>query len=130
MFGREVFWRDIPPVIAYGENVLRVLLIAVPALIPLRWRPLGVTVYAAGLAVYLASWLALIGWPDSAWSTSAAGLLAPAYTPIVWAVGIGLIDRPRVGHHRLPGWWYPAIAVLFTAFHVTHAAIVYHRAFA
>jgi hypothetical protein len=129
MFGRDVFWHHIPPVVAYGENTLRVVVIVVPLLIPLRWRPVGLAVYAAGLLLYVACWLALIGWPHSAWSTSAAGLLAPAYTPIVWAAGIGLIGQPRLGHHTLPGWLYPASAALFTAFHLTRAAIVYHRAF-
>jgi hypothetical protein len=41
MFGREVFWHQIPPVIAYGENILWVVIIAVPLLIPLRCRPIG-----------------------------------------------------------------------------------------
>ena len=124
MFGRDVFWQRIPPVIALGENILRVVIIAVPLLIPLRWRPAGLGVYAVGLALYVGSWVALVGWPDSAWSTSAAGLLAPAYTPIVWAVGIGLIARSRLGNHVLPGWLYPVSAILFTAFHLTHAAVV------
>jgi hypothetical protein len=127
MFGRDVFWHHIPPVIAYGENLLRVVIIAVPLFIPLRWRPVGLAVYAVGLALYVGCWVALIGWPVSAWSTSAAGLLAPAYTPFVWAMGIGLIGQPQLGHYSLPGWLYPASAALFTAFHLTHVAIVYHR---
>jgi len=82
MFGRDVFWHQIPRAIAYGENGLRIVLIAVPAFIPLRWRPVGLTVYAVGLALYVASWVALIAWPHSTWSTSPAGLLAPAlYLP-------------------------------------------------
>ena len=35
MFGREVFWQHIPPAVAYGENVLRAAVIAIPLLIPL-----------------------------------------------------------------------------------------------
>jgi hypothetical protein len=129
MYGRDAFWRQIPPVIAYGENLLRFVVIALPAFMALRWRPVGVAVYAAGLVLYIAGWVALIAWPGSVWSTSAAGLLAPAYTPIVWIVGIGLISRPRLGSLSLPGWLYPAVGALFTAFHLTHAAIVYHRAY-
>ncbi len=129
IFARDVFWQQIPPAIAYGEDTLRAVAIAVPLLIALRWRPAGLAVYAVGLALYAACWVALIRWPGSAWSTSAAGLLAPAYTPVIWAVGIGLIGQPRIGHYTLPGWLYPVSAALFTAFHFAHAWIVYSRAF-
>jgi hypothetical protein len=44
-------------------------------------------------------------------------------------VGIGLIGPPRFGPYALPGRLYPASAVLFTAFHLTHAAIVHQRVF-
>jgi len=133
MYARSVFWHDIPAVVAYGENVLRTLVIAVPLLMPLslrgRRRRVGFAVYLAGLIAYLAAWFALILAPDSAWSTSAVGLLAPAYTPLVWAVGIGLVGQPRYLPAVVRTWAYPAVAVLFTAFHLLHAATVYHRLF-
>jgi hypothetical protein len=43
------------------------------------------------MIIYFASWLLLIVRPDAAWSRSAAGLLAPAYTPLIWLAGIALV---------------------------------------
>lgn len=44
--------------------------------------------YALGVLVYSASWLPLIYASDAAWSNGAAGLLAPAYTLLIWLTGI------------------------------------------
>ena len=51
--------------------------------------------YALGVLVYFASWLPLIYASDAAWSKSAAGLLAPAYTPLICLTGIALIGGSR-----------------------------------
>ena len=39
--------------------------IAVPLLIPLQWRPAGLAVYAIGLVLYCAVWMALVSWPHT-----------------------------------------------------------------
>jgi len=55
----EVFWRNIPPVIAYGENIFRYILILFPLLMPLRVRSssqkVGLIIYAFGLVAYFSS---------------------------------------------------------------------------
>ncbi len=131
-FQMENFWRDIPQFVGAPENIFRTVVLILPLLMPLavataRQR-VGLALYLAGIAAYLAAWIALIAFPDSGWSASAAGQLAPAYTPALWLAGIGLIgDRlflPRIPYRP---WMYLAASALFLAFHVTHAAIVYGR---
>ena len=102
------------------ENVLRGAVMILPLLMPLRWDTLhskvGIAVYLVGMVVYFASWIPLMVAPESAWSNSVLGFLAPAYTPLVWLVGMGLIG----------GWWlYLALSVVFVAVHIGHWGQVY-----
>jgi hypothetical protein len=60
-------------------------------------------------------------------STSALGFLAPTYTPILWAVGIGLVGEQLHWRGAYRRWIYIAMAVLFTAFHVSHAILFFTR---
>lgn len=133
-FQSAEFWRDIPCWVSAPENVLRLLVLVLPALMPLeiatRRQRAGLAVVAAGIAVYFASWVLLITWPTSAWSTSAPGFLAPAYTPALWLFGLGLLSG-RLFITALPfrRWMFFALAAGFLAFHNLHAAIVYVRNF-
>jgi hypothetical protein len=131
LLSMEVFWRNIPPVIAYSENIFRYILILFPLLMPLRVRSssqkVGLIIYAFGLLAYFSSWLALMLLPGSAWSTSVAGLLAPAYTPLIWAVGIALVGDSLYVRVPYRPWFYIVVAVLFTIFHVSHTMIVITR---
>ena len=69
------FWRDIPGALVFVENLLRALVFGLPFAMPLQiatkteWRAL--LVFGLGTLVYFASWLALMVWPHTAWSTSA-----------------------------------------------------------
>jgi len=131
-FQPEVFWQDIPQVISLPENLLRVLVFALPAFMPLRFghgQPrLGWWLYLLGTVLYVASWLALILAPESDWSLSAYGFLAPAYTPLVWLGGIGLIGG-RLFWPNLPfrPWMYFMLVIVFLGFHIAHTAIVFQR---
>jgi len=84
-FQRAEFWREIPRWVSVPENALRLPVFLLPLVMPLElvtpWQRRCLGLFAAGTAVYFASWVALIAWPNSAWSTSAAGFQAPAYTP-------------------------------------------------
>ena len=87
---------------------------------PLRWdtsvSKVGIAIYLIGMLIYFASWIPLINAPNSAWSNSLAGFMAPAYTPLLWLVGIGLIS----------GWWpYLALSVVFVGVHIGHWGQVY-----
>ena len=114
------FDEAVPRWVLVLENVLRIAVMALPIVMPLRWdspnNQIGIVVYLVGLVVYFASWIPLMVAPDSAWSNSLLGFLAPAYTPLLWLVGIGLIG----------GWWpYLVLALIFVGVHVAHWSQVY-----
>jgi hypothetical protein len=127
-----VFWRDIPRWISVPENLLRTLVMILPVIMRLRVstpvQKLGLWIYFAGLAAYFTSWAALILFPWSGWSTSAIGFMAPAFTPIIWLVGIGLLGGQLL-FTTVPfrSWMYWILSALFLVFHNLHAATVYSR---
>ena len=127
----EEFWRDIPPFIGYSENVLRLVVVLLPFLMPLELSTVvqrrGLLLFLAGTVVYFSAWLAVIFFPLSAWSSSGAGFLAPAYTPLIWLTGLGLMGRALYWPSPYKPWMYIAVGWCFVAFHVAHACIVYVR---
>lgn len=110
----------VPKELLLLENLLRVAVMILPILMPLRWdtpqSKLGIVVFLIGLMVYLSSWIPLMYAPESAWSNRMLGFLAPAYTPLIWLVGISLIG----------GWWpYLILSLLFVGIHAGHWGMVY-----
>ena len=71
---------------------------------------------ALGNLVYFASWLPLIYRPEAAWSRSAAGPLAPAYTPQIWLADIALAGASRP---------YGLLALQFVGVHVYHNVLAH-----
>lgn len=130
-FALAEFWRDIPAPLAFAENGLRVAVFVLPFFMPLnlaapgRMRPL--LVFVAGTLIYFASWLMLILFPTSAWSTSALGFSAPAYTPFLWLLGIALLGRQLFWGTFYRWWMYLALALAFLAAHISHTVLVYAR---
>ena len=104
-----------PKWLLFAENVFRILVFALPLLIPLQWKDAwnkaGLVVYILGTLVYFASWLPLMLAPQSAWSKSPLGLLAPRLTPFLSFLGIALIGA---------SWPYGLIAAVFIFFHTWH----------
>jgi hypothetical protein len=98
-----------------AETVGRVLVFAMPLLMPLRLRDpsnkAGLAIYLAGTVAYFASWLPLMLSPASAWSISPAGLLAPRLTPLLPFLGIAMIGG---------SWPYAAISAAFVVLHTWH----------
>ena len=81
-----------------------------------------------GTLVYFASWLMQIMFPASAWSTSALGFAAPAYTPFLWFLGIALLGRQLFWGTFYRWWMYLVLAIAFLVTHISHTALVYARA--
>lgn len=131
-FQMESFWRDIPAVIAIPENVFRIGLFGFMLLMPIelgtRRARIGLAVYLAGMAAYLGAWLMLICAPQSGWSASLAGSMAPAYTPAIWLAGIGMVGT-RLSIRRIPfhPWGYAACAASFLICHNAHSFLVLTR---
>ena len=127
------FSRDIPALVMYGENTLRVAVMVLPFLMPLEVATVsqrrGVLLFAVGTSVYFLSWIPLMFVPQSSWSTSWLGFVAPAYTPLVWLTGLGLIGRRFYLPSPFKWWMYVGLACGFVAFHVTHTSIVYARTY-
>jgi len=132
-YSEEVFSKNIPSFIASGENIFRLIVFILPVLMPLRIemqsQKFGLWLYIAGTAIYFVSWLAQIYFPQSAWSLSALGFLAPAYTPLIWLVGIGLIGSAFYFSSPYRSWMYIITSVVFLGFHLSHALTVYLRNF-
>ena len=125
------FKRDIPVLLVLPENGFRVVVFMLPFLMPLDMTAPGAVqglgLFCAGTLVYFASWLALILHPKSGWSRSRWGFAAPAYTPVLWLVGIALL-----GDHLFWGtfyrWWmYLIPCAAFLMAHITHTMRVYVR---
>ncbi len=128
-FSPEIFDKDIPALITYGENILRAFVFIFPLFMVLnlqtKRQKAGLRIYIAGITIYFSAWLFLIYAPHSAWSTSLLGFLAPAYTPFIWLLGMAMLSDTLC--LKLPyRWWYYLIGVfLFLAFHISHVFIVF-----
>ena len=127
------FNRGIPPVVHYTEITLRMTVMVLPFLMPLDLktaaRRRGLWLFLAGTLVYVLAWIPLMVAPQSAWSTSRAGFLAPAYTPLLWLVGLGLTGGRLYRPLPFKPWIYLLLACAFVAVHVTHAQMVYARTY-
>ncbi len=130
-FSASVFWLDIPRPLSLLENASRALVFAVPFFMPLDVAAPGqrrrLLIFAAGTLVYFASWLALIAAPSSAWSVSAVGFLAPAYTPALWLLGLALLGRRLFWGDWYRWWMYLPLAATFLAAHVGHTWLIFGR---
>ncbi len=130
-YSPEVFWANIPSVITIPENVLRLVVLMLPVLMPLvltkQSQRTGLVVYLVGVGLYFLSWIPLMLFPDSAWSTSLIGFLAPAYTPLIWAIGIGLIGDSLYLPVAYRSRVYIIVSGLFVCAHCSHVILVYSR---
>jgi hypothetical protein len=125
------FWRDIPAPLANAENVFRLLISALPFFMPLNLASVmqrhGLIVYCIGIGLYFASWLAVLLAPDSGWATSASGFLAPAYTPLIWLLGLAMLGQRLYWGNFYRWWMYLVPASVSMAAHISHAVLVHSR---
>lgn len=130
-YGRDVFWADIPQIIAVPETFFRVAVFFLPLAMPLALstpvQRFGLSLYLVGTTIYFLSWLAQIHAPDSAWSMSLPGFLGPALTPLPAFAGIALMARGFYFGVPYATAIYLAVAVGFTVFHTAHTALVHSR---
>ncbi|AIF68648.1 hypothetical protein PAP_01030 [Palaeococcus pacificus DY20341] len=130
-YQRSNFWSNIPKFIGIPEKTLRVIVFFLPLLFKLELnepqQKIGFLLYVLGICVYFMSWLMQIYFPESSWSQSVFGFMAPAYTTIIWFVGIGLIGKSlfiKIPYHYSI---YIILSVFFVVFHSIHSFIVYSR---
>lgn len=132
-FQADHFWKDIPDVVKYGENIFRIMVYLMPLFfsigISTKKQKLGLIWYITGMAVYFLSWVPLVIVPNSGWSTSMIGFMAPAYTPLLWLIGIGLLGETFYYRLNYRPVYYIGVSVIFLIFHCTHVMIIYLRYF-
>jgi hypothetical protein len=128
-FQPEIFWNNIPPIIAYGENISRIAMFIFMLLMPLKistsTHKKGLALYVAGTLLYFVSWLLLIYFPNSTWSSNVLGFLAPAYTPLFWLTGIGLIGDTLFFNLHYKKWIFFFVVITFLLFHNWHTYLIY-----
>lgn len=130
-FQSEIFWKDIPTCLTYGENISRTIVFMLTLLMPLSistsTQKNGLFLYIGGTILYFASWLALIYFPHSSWSNNIIGFMAPAYTPLLWLIGIGLIGNSFYFNLPYRRWFFILISIIFLIFHNFHVIKIYFR---
>jgi hypothetical protein len=130
-YSPEIFWKDIPKTISYSENILRIIVFIMPAImifsLKTRMQKIGFIIYLIGIILYFLSWIGMIAYPESSWSQSMIGFISLACTTIVWFVGIGLIGNKAFFKILYLPVIYIFIALLFVGFHSLHAYIVFQR---
>jgi hypothetical protein len=129
VYGNSAEWQAANPGLAVGENLFRWLVVLLPILMPIRLptrrRRIGLVVWAVGTVAYFASWVAVIAWPESAWSLSAFGFLAPAYLAFPWLVGIGMMSDRLYVRSQYRWWQYVILSAAFTVFHTAHFVTIW-----
>ena len=123
-------WNKFPPVFSISEKVLLILTIAILFFLVIevkhKLQKVGLIFYAIGVILYLLSWIMQIYWPESVWSISPFGFSAPALSPFIWLIGLGMMSK--VVNHKLKVLHpvYFMVMSLFILIHVFHALIVYY----
>jgi hypothetical protein len=128
-YGPDSFNRGIPSWLLVAENILRVAVFGIPLLLLFgnrgRVQAAGWAFYCAGMLIYLASYLAQMYLPGSAWGNSMIGFTAPAWTTLFWLVGIGLVCvKTWLSFSWRPGI-YISVASAFVVVHSLHAYLAY-----
>jgi len=130
-FQPEIFWDDIPSFLTFGENISRIIVFTLTFLMPLSiltsTQKKGLFLYISGSILYFASWLILIYFPESGWSNSILGFMAPAYTPFLWLTGIGLIGNSYYFNLTYRRWQFIGTSLVFLMFHNFHTLTIYFR---
>lgn len=130
-FQPESFWKDIPSFIVNVENISRLIMFVFISFMPIKIvtpiQKKGLVLYVIGTLLYFVSWLILMYFPNSVWSKSVLGLLAPAYTPLFWLIGIGLIGNSFYFNIPFKRWLYFLVVIIFLIFHNWHTYLIYFR---
>ena len=132
-YDQKLFNSNIPFTIIIGENLFRFIIFFLPLFFRLNitssLEKKGLITYSFGVALYFSSWLMLIYAPDSGWSNSVLGFTAPAYTPIIWLVGLSLMVDSYYFKFTYSKWQFILPSIAFSIFHVSHSVYVYSRTY-
>jgi hypothetical protein len=120
-------WDDVPKSLVVVENVLRTIVFVSSGLLQLeikqRIQSVGLIIYVCGLVVYFASWILQIRFKQVKWAQSGIVFTAPAYTPVIWLCGIGLIGQRLLFNVWYTYWIYILLSLAFVAVHTRHSLV-------
>lgn len=132
-FQADIFTEGIPDIVTYGEGIFRIAIYFTPLFfsigISTTTQKQGMAWYIIGMTIYFLAWIPLIIAPNSVWSRSVVGFLAPAFTPLIWLIGIAMLGEKFCCSVRYHPIYYIGLSVIFIIFHCTHVTIVYLRNF-
>ncbi|MEI1279606.1 hypothetical protein V6Z05_14855 [Leptospira venezuelensis] len=127
------FNNNIPVYVLFGENIFRTIIFILPLFLKYDLAfdkvKIGLITYGIGSCLYYLSWVILIFLPSGNWSLSLIGFIAPAYTPIIWLIGISFIANKYYFNILYSKWHLLVPSILFSGFHISHAVIVYNRSY-
>ena len=130
-FGPDSFDENIPRLILIFENLFRSVVFILPLVLRIdigtQSGRHGLIVYIIGSLLYYLSWLMLMYFPGSMWSTSAIGFAAPAYTPIIWFTGLSMMAGSYYFNFTYSKWHLIVPCCIFSAFHITHTLLAFLR---
>ena len=130
-YSSEFFDNNIPMYISYGENILRLILFLLPVIMAFsldtKIQKIGFSLYIIGTILYFISWLVQIYYPESIWSLSVFGFMAPAFTTLIFFIGIGLIGQQTFIKIPYISIIYIILSIFFMLFHSIHTYIVFQR---
>ena len=129
-FSLENFRKNIPTIVLTGENIFRILTFGFTIFLSLGLKDnaqrIGLVLYIAGVVIYFASWAAQMFLSESMWSQSLLGYTAPAFTSIIWLLGIGLVGKDlvikKIPYNRIV---FITLSIIFVVFHTMHAVMAY-----
>jgi len=132
-YAPSLFNSGIPFTIIIGENLFRSVIFLLPLFFRLNiassLEKKGLIIYSFGVTLYFLSWLMLIFAPNSGWSNSVMGFTAPAYTPIIWLVGLSLMVDSYYFKLAYKKWHFILPSIAFSIFHALHSVYVYSRVY-
>jgi hypothetical protein len=125
------FNKDVPTLLIYSENILRIVVFAMPAFLTVgiaaKTQRRGLWLYLAGVAIYCATYAIQNYLPDSTWSRSMIGFTASAYTNLIWMIGLGLMGNkfyfPQIVRYHPVYFIVPA--TIFIGLHVAHTILFF-----
>ncbi len=126
-----IFWHGIPPLLRLSETLFRIVIFVLPFLMVLKVKSdlqkTGLVLYLIGIVVYFSVWYFQIYYPDSNWSRSALGFMSPAYTTVLWLLGIGCIGSQSFLGIPHISRIYVVTSVVFVILHTYHSYLVYRN---
>lgn len=130
-FQPENFDFGIPVWVESMEITLRLFVFGMPCLMlfssKTKIQKAGWAIYFIGLLLYFGSWGMQLWMSNSSWSQSIWGVMAPAYTTLIWLLGIALVGTRNFLKIPYFSWAYLAVLLAFVSVHSYHAYLAFQN---